>query len=284
MLPDARRFFRASHGRLAMADWDPELYHRFRRYRDEPVAMILARLSLTSAAKIVDLGCGTGEHTVELARRSAAGIALGLDSSAAMIDRATTMRASLPEDLRARVTFALGDLRDFDANRKYDVVFSNAAFQWARDHRDLLARCFRALRPSGRLAIQMPANERETAQATIRALADEAPWQTTLGAIRTPSDTTVRTPAEYDAMLAEIGFVDIDCHYHLFRHPMESPAEVVEWSRATTLRPYFDALPADRHDDFIVALTRLLEHAYGTRGPLVFEFRRLFLWARRAAN
>jgi trans-aconitate 2-methyltransferase len=283
MLPDAR-CLPSFDGCLAMADWDPELYHRFRRYRDEPVAMILARLPLASAVKIVDLGCGTGEHTVELARRSAAGAALGLDSSAAMIDRATTLRASLPEDLRTRVTFALGDFRDLDADREYDVVFSNAAFQWARDHRDLLVRCFRALRPGGSLAVQMPANERETAQATIRALANEAPWQATLGAIRTLSDATVRAPAEYQAMLAEIGFVDIDCLYHVFRHPMDSPAEVVEWSRATALRPYLDALPADRHDDFIAALTRSLEHGYGTCGPLIFEFRRLFLWARRAAN
>lgn len=102
--------------------------------------MILARLSLDRAKRIADLGCGTGEDTVELARRSAAGAALGLDSSAAMIER------------------------------------------------------------------------------------------------------------------------------------------------ATALRPYLGALPADRHADFIAELTRGLEHGYGTRGPLVFEFRRLFLWARRAAD
>jgi trans-aconitate 2-methyltransferase len=267
-----------------MIDWDPDLYHRFRRYRDEPVAMILARLSLEHAKTILDLGCGTGEHTVELARRSAVGAALGIDSSAAMIERAAALRASLPGDLQARVGFTLGDFRAFAADREYDVVFSNAAFQWARDHRDLLARCFRALRPGGSLAIQMPANDREIAQATIHALAAEAPWQATLGKIRTPSDATVRAPAEYALMLAEIGFVDIDCHYHVFRHPMGSPAEVVEWSRATALRPYLEALTADRHDDFIAELTHRLEHGYGTRGPLVFEFRRLFLWARRAAE
>ncbi len=267
-----------------MADWDPDLYHRFRRYRDEPVAMILARLALASDARIIDLGCGTGEHTVELAQRCAAGSALGLDSSAAMIDRATALRASLPADLQARVAFARADFRDFAADREYDLIFSNAAFQWARDHRDLLARCFRALRPGGLLVIQMPANDRETAQLTIHALASEASWQAALGTIRTPSDATVRAPAEYAAMLAEIGFTDIDCHYHVFRHPMDGPAEVVEWSRATVLRPYLDALPADRHDDFIAELTRRLEHGYGTSGPLVFEFRRLFLWARSAAN
>lgn len=267
-----------------MTDWDPELYHRFRRYRGEPVAMMLARLALASDARIVDLGCGTGEHTVELARRSAGGSALGLDSSAAMIDRATALRAGLPADLQARVAFTLADFRDFAANREYDLCFSNAAFQWARDHRDLFARCFRALRPGGHLAVQMPANDRETAQVTIHALAAEAPWWAALGSIRTPSDATVRTPAEYGATLAEIGFTVIDCHYHIFRHPMDSPAEVVEWSRATALRPYLDALPADRHDDFIAELTRRLEHGYGTSGALVFDFRRLFLWARRAAN
>lgn len=267
-----------------MADWDPELYHRFRRYRAEPVEMIFARLALDRAGKIVDLGCGTGEHTVELARRGTAATAFGLDSSPTMIDRAMALRASLGDELRARVSFALGDFRDFAADREYDVVFSNAAFQWVRDHRALLSRCFRALRAGGTMVVQMPANERETAQATIRALANETPWRATLGAIRTPSDSTVRTPGEYRAMLSEIGFVEIDCHYHIFRHPMGSPAEVVEWSRATALRPYLDKLPADRHDEFVAELARRLEHGYGTRGPLVFEFRRLFLWARRAAD
>jgi trans-aconitate 2-methyltransferase len=267
-----------------MADWDPDLYHRFRRYRDEPVAMILARLSLANAARIIDLGCGTGEHTVELARRSPAGSAMGLDSSPAMVDRATALRAGLPADLQARVAFTLADFRDFAAHGEYDLVFSNAAFQWARDHRDLLARSFRALRPGGRLVVQMPANDRETAQATIHALAAEARWQAALGNLRTPSGANVSTPAAYSAMLAEIGFTEIDCHYHVFRHPMGSAAEVVEWSRATALRPYLDALPADRRDDFIAELTRRLEHGYGGAGPLVFEFRRLFLWARRAAN
>jgi trans-aconitate 2-methyltransferase len=267
-----------------MADWDPDIYHRFRRYRAEPVAVILARLALEGAENIVDLGCGTGEHTVELARRSAAGAALGIDASPAMIERATDLRATLTPDLQSRVAFTRDDFRDFVADRAYDVVFSNAAFQWARDHRDLLARCFRALRPGGNLAVQMPANDRETAQVTIHALAAEPPWRAVLGKIRTPSDATVRTPAEYRAMLAEIGFVDIDCHYHVFRHPMSGPAEIVEWSRATTLRPYLDALPAERHAAFITDLTRRLELGYGTGGQLDFEFRRLFLWGRRPAE
>ena len=64
-----------------MADWDPELYNRFRRYRAEPVAHILSRLEFSDNEAILDLGCGSGEHTIELARRSAHGSARGIDGS-----------------------------------------------------------------------------------------------------------------------------------------------------------------------------------------------------------
>ena len=66
-----------------MADWDPELYNRFRRYRAEPVEHILSRLELADNEAIVDLGCGSGEHTIELARRSPHGSARGIDGSPA---------------------------------------------------------------------------------------------------------------------------------------------------------------------------------------------------------
>src|SRR3984957_8199440 len=142
-----------------MADWDPDLYHRFRGYRAEPVELIFARLALKRAERIVDLGCGTGEHTVELARRAPLATAFGIDSSAAMIVRAIALRDGLDDDLKARVNFTLADMRDFAADDEYDVVFSNAAFQWLGDHPALLAGCFRALRPGGLLAVQMPAND-----------------------------------------------------------------------------------------------------------------------------
>ncbi len=267
-----------------MADWDPDLYHRFRAYRAEPVELIFARLALDRAEKIVDLGCGTGEHAVELARRAPTATALGLDSSPAMIERATALRDGLDDELKSRVHFALGDMRDFADEDQYDIIFSNAALQWVGDHPGLLARCHRALRPGGRLAVQMPANDRETAQVTIHALANEPRWRSALGAIRTPSDRLVQAPEEYRAMLSSIGFVDVDCFYHTFRHPMGSPAEVVEWSRATVLRLYLDQLSAERGDEFVTELTRRLELAYGTSDALTFEFRRLFLFGGRAAN
>ena len=264
-----------------MADWDPELYRRFQHYRAEPVELILARLRIGPAERIADLGCGSGENTVELARRSAGGSAAGIDSSPAMIDRALKLRATLASDLAGRVSFSLGDFRNFNADCEYTIVFSNAALQWVGGHREVLSACYRALRPGGQLVVQIPANERETAQVMIQAMAAQAPWSASLGAVKTPSNSNVSGPEVYRAMLDEIGFVDVDCHYHTFHHPMQSPAEVIEFYSATGLRPFLERLAPQEQGSFIAELKRRLEAAYGTKEALTFDFRRLFLWARR---
>ncbi len=267
-----------------MSDWDPELYNRFREYRAEPVAMMMARLRLGPRERIVDLGCGTGEHTVELARRSAEGYVVGVDSSPAMIERALKLHETLSPELQQRLRFELADFRHLDAERAYTVVFSNAALQWASDHRRILSAAYRALRASGRLAVQIPANENETAQATMRQMATEPPWNQALSEVRTPSEENVLPAADYRGLLAEIGFTEVDCFYHTFHHPMHNASEVVEFCRSTSLRRFLDRLRAPHHSEFIGELTRRLEAAYGTHGPLTFSFRRLFLWGRRAEN
>jgi trans-aconitate 2-methyltransferase len=263
-----------------MADWDPELYHRFRRYRAEPFEMILARLPLRPDDRIIDFACGTGENTIELARQIEHGHATGVDSSPAMIAKAQELRAVLAPELQARVDFVQRDFVTFTGDRAYSVVFSNAALQWARDHRGVLAQWFDALAPGGRMVVQMPSNHHETAQATLNQIAGEARWRDLIGALQTPS-RGVSEPDEYRAMLGGIGFTAIECYYETFHHPMESPAAIVEFSRATALRPFLDRIPAARHDEFIAEFTQRLEQAYATRGPLIFNFRRLFLWARR---
>jgi trans-aconitate 2-methyltransferase len=267
-----------------MADWDPELYNRFARYRAEPVEMILARLRLGPDERCADLGCGSGENTVELARRTSAGTAVGIDSSPAMIDRACRLRATLSPELSQRVSFVLEDFRNLKADREYTIVFSNAALQWVGDHREVLRACYRALRPGGRLVVQVPANEIETAQITIQALAADAPWSTMLETVKTPSNRNVAAPDAYRALLEEVGFSDVDCHYHTFHHPMDGPAEVVEFYRATGLRPFLDRLTPEQQVPFVAELTHRLEAAYGTRGALTFNFRRLFLWGSRPAD
>ncbi len=274
-----------------MGDWDPDLYHKFRGYRAEPFEAILAKLEHDGAQqgiadRIVDLGCGTGENTAELARRFAGCTMVGMDSSPAMIGRALKLRESLEPALRERLSFILGDIRGFNTkhehSREYSMIFSNAALQWLTEHREIFTRCFDALVPGGRLVVQVPANDHETAQVTLDAMAHEEPWCAALAGAKPPS-AAVAAPEIYDRMLNEIGFDRIDCHYRTFHHRMGSPAEIVEWCRATVLRRYLDLLAPALREPFVEAFTARLERAYATRGPLIFNFRRLFIWAHRPA-
>jgi trans-aconitate 2-methyltransferase len=264
-----------------MEDWQPDLYNRIQRYRAEPVAHILARLALGESEQIADLGCGSGENTLELARRSRGADAVGIDRSPAMIEAANKLVADAAEDLRRRVRFELGEIERFRAARAYSVIFSNATFHWISDQRALFAACFEALQPRGRIVVQMPANNTETGKAELTVMAREEPWANLLGGL----DTAFDEPAagHYAAMLREIGYEAIDCYHHTFDHPMDRSADVVEWYRSTGLRPFLARIPAPRHEEFLDAYRRRLERAYGTAGPITFTFRRLFIWARRPA-
>jgi trans-aconitate 2-methyltransferase len=85
-------------------------------------------------------------------------------------------------------------------------------------------------------------------------------------------------------MLKSLGYQQVDCYHHTFHHPMDRPADVVSWYRATGLRPFLDAIPKDRHDEFLAVLTSRLERAYGTTGTMTFDFKRLFIWGCRPAD
>ncbi len=111
-------------------------------------------------------------------------------------------------------------------------------------------------------------------------LVAESRWCELLAGIDIPFRKDA-APDRYINMLAELGYAEVDSYYVTFHHPMEQPADVVQWYRSTGLRPFVDALPANRHDDFLAAYRERLEKAYATSGPMTFDFRRIFIWGSR---
>jgi SAM-dependent methyltransferase len=68
--------------------------------------------------EMLDVGCGTGGHSIELARR---GFRMtGVDLSAAMLGHAGEKSAALPETSRPK--WMRGDARNFDAGRQFDMA------------------------------------------------------------------------------------------------------------------------------------------------------------------
>jgi SAM-dependent methyltransferase len=83
------------------------------------IERILAKLGAGGQRRILDLGCGTGNHTLPLARHGHT--VVGVDRSAAMLARARAKAADLPADV-GRPEFHQGDIQTIDLGRRFDVA------------------------------------------------------------------------------------------------------------------------------------------------------------------
>lgn len=100
-----------------------------RKGRDEMRAKMLARLPRDmTGARVLDAGCGTGLMTTELAARGADVVAV--DISPSLIEIAGRR---LPEDLKARVTFAAGDMLSPDLGQFDHVMAMDSLIYYGED-------------------------------------------------------------------------------------------------------------------------------------------------------
>ncbi|WP_192810135.1 class I SAM-dependent methyltransferase [Actinomadura rudentiformis] len=96
--------------------------------------------------RVIDLGCGAGTFSAEIAERGAD--VLGIDGSLDMVAQATAHYPGL--------SFAVGDAHNFTTSESFDAVASNAALHWmTRDPDAVIASVHAALRPGGRFVAEM---------------------------------------------------------------------------------------------------------------------------------
>lgn len=256
-----------------MSDWNAALYTRFEDERTLPAIDLLRRVPVEEPGAVVDLGCGPGNSTELLVRRWPGAKVVGLDSSPAMLAAA---RARLPG-----VRFELGDVAEWAPARPCDVLYSNAALHWVPDHPRLFPRLVSHLAPGGWLAVQVPDNLHEPSHTLMREVALAGGW--------------ARIVAEAEREREPIGSFDdlwrwlsphcarIDLWRTEYVHPVDGADAMVEWLRATGLRPYLARLPEGERPDFLARYRAALERAYPTHadGKALLRFPRLFVVARR---
>jgi len=124
--------------------WNSELYQSRHSFVWEYGRELLGMLGARAGERILDVGCGTGNLTAEIARAGAA--VVGVDSSAAMIGQA---RKNFPE-----LAFDVADVCALPFVAEFDAVFSNAVLHWVPDAHLAAAAMARALKPGGRMVLE----------------------------------------------------------------------------------------------------------------------------------
>src|SRR4051794_38490709 len=108
-------------------EFDGKHYERVSTHQKEWGAKLIAELNLRGDERILDLGCGDGALTAQLAALVPDGEAVGLDGSPGMLAAAKRHAA---KNLR----FVHQDINSLEFAEPFDVIFSNATLHWILDH------------------------------------------------------------------------------------------------------------------------------------------------------
>ncbi len=118
------------------------------------IDFVLAQLDLPPGARVLDVGCGAGRHSIELARRGYR--VVGIDPAPAMIEaaRAAAAEAGVAPDFRQ----ASGET--FVADEEFDAAIclftTLGQISEEGDNSRLVERVYAALRPGGFFVVEVP--------------------------------------------------------------------------------------------------------------------------------
>lgn len=239
---------------------------------------LIAQLKLQGNERILDVGCGDGKITAELARAVPHGSAVGMDASPQMIEFANK---TFPARKNPNLEFHVMDARHIAFQRKFDLVFSNAALHWVDDHQAILRGAASVLRPGGRLVVSC--GGKGNAHDVFLALRPEMRlkcWRESFRKMEAPY--FFHSPEEYKKWLPRYGFKTLSVKLAPKDATYEGRDGFCTWLRTTWL-PYTQRVPENLRDEFIAAVAEryLAKHPVDAEGLVHVRMVRLEIDAIR---
>lgn len=124
--------------------WNPTEYDAKHAFVYEKAKGLVALLAAEVGERILDLGCGTGALTAEIAEKGAK--IIGVDRSQEMISQA---RRKFPA-----LQFEVLDAKELRFKSEFDAVFSNAVLHWIPEAEQVIGGIAQALKPGGRFVAE----------------------------------------------------------------------------------------------------------------------------------
>ena len=221
---------------------------------------------------LLDIGCGDGKITAELARYLPEGKAVGVDSSEKMINLAKT---TFPQKDYPNLSFQVMDARKLTFQSRFDLAFSNATLHWIVDQEAVLFGVQRSLKSGGKLLFQMAGkgNAKDILN-IINKLAALEQWKEFFRNMAFPYG--FYDPEEYKALLQETGLVAEQVELFPKDMKFNGLEGLAGWVRTTWL-PFTDKLPVEFRTRFVELIVNfyLKEHAADAEGTVHVGMMRL---------
>jgi trans-aconitate methyltransferase len=194
---------------MSQTCWDANLYENKHSFVWQYGESLIELLSPQKGEYILDLGCGTGQLTQQIAATNAE--VIGLDYASSMIEQA---QKNYPD-----LKFTVADARNFEFSQPFDAIFSNAALHWIKEPAAVIKCIWQALKPGGRFVAEF--GGKGNVQAIVEAL------ESTIQIIHNP--WYFPSIAEYTSLLEEQGFCVTYATLFERPTPLEGEAGMANW-------------------------------------------------------
>lgn len=135
-----------------MTEWAAADYERISALQMAMAEAVLGRLELDGAQRILDVGCGNGKITAEIATRVPQATVVGVDPSHEMVEFAS---AHYGAPVHPNLRFEVADARTLPYREEFDLVVSFNALHWVRQQDEALQSICAAMKPGARAQFRL---------------------------------------------------------------------------------------------------------------------------------
>lgn len=211
---------------------------------------LIGKLQLIGNEWLLDIGSGDGKITAEIASHLKNGKVVGLDNSKEMISLATK---KFPATEYSNLSFQKQDAKALSFCQEFDIVFSSAVLHWVLDHRPVLKGIYQALKPAGRVVVQMGGKGNASRVVdVINEIMKDNKWKDYFVNFSFPYG--FYSPTDYEPWLKEAGFNIISLELKPKTMVHETTEKFKGWLRSTWL-PYLERIPEKLREEFIDVVT-----------------------------
>lgn len=254
---------------------DAAFYNNHSQQQWDVAFEALEKIEFHGSEAVLDIGCGSGKITANIAGRVGNGSILGLDLSEGMI--AFAQKTYQP--FYANLSFVRDDILTFNSSSNFDCIFSSSSLHWILDHQPLLARVYDLLKDQGSILFTIPCTPLPEVAAIFRDVTTQEPWEAYLKDYYHPRRKF--TSDEYVRLLKDAGFNEIEVDQILFTYHFETKRELANWYAAFS--PMFAYIPSEMHETFLTNIIDryLKSFPLDKEGRVVFKQNELIIKARK---
>ncbi len=257
-------------------EFDGLKYEKASIFQQEWGNKLISELNLEGNEVVLDLGCGNGLLTANLAELVPNGNVIGVDASKGMIEVAKEK-----EKEKSNLEFELMDLNKLSFDCQFDFIFSNAALHWVKDHNRLWTNIHKIIKPEGFVRFNFAADGNcSHFFKIIKGVIEFKEYREYFSRYTWPWYTP--TLDEYENILKNCAFSEWNAWEENADRFFPDIEAVIRWVDQPNIVPFLEYIPEDKKELFReVVLEQMIKEALQENGQYFEKFKRINVFAKK---